>query len=556
MTFSSLRSRPFNLSPDQVDWVKERLRGLSLRGKLAQLMVPLVTDRSDSVLESLCELGVGGLFRLPGGSLEALRSEALLVQEKSDIPLLMAGDLEFNETHQIGTDVGTNYPNQMTVGATGDTLHAERMARVAAREGLAAGFNWSLTPLVDLNRNQFNALVNTRAFGDDANCVSKLGVAYVRAMQAEGMIACAKHWPGDGIDDRDQHLVTSVNSLDLKDWKDSFGRVYRSMIRNGVLSIMSAHISLPAYPGAGYKPASLSYELNEKLLRKELKFKGLIVSDASVMAGVSSQGKRENLVPTMVKNGCDVVLFPEDVELEIDYLKRSVDSGDLSESRIDESVTRVLALKASIGLDKKGRGLGRTLSKAKRSENQRWSKNCAQKSVTLLKDSENLLPISSKTHRRVLLIQQDKRRNTLGPLPTLGVKGLLEKEGFSVELFTSVSEPHADYFDLIIYAVGEEGFYMRQTIPVPWLELHKNVFRMMDRFWHEVPSVFISFGNPYHIREVPTCPVYINAYSPVASCQEAAVKALVGKVPFAGKSPVDLSHCINSEEELKPFFPS
>lgn len=543
MNLAALKKAPFRLDDRALAWVQETFAVLTPAEKLGQLVVPLALDTSRENLDRFLALGVGGLFRRTMAPLAQLRAEADYLRRQSRVPLLMCGDLEFSETGAIGGAEGVSFPNQMAVAATDDPRFAATMARIAAREGRAAGYNWSLTPVVDLDLNAFNPAVNTRSFGDNASRVARFAAAYVTALQAKGVAACAKHWPGDGVDDRNQHFVTSVNSCELADWEKTFGRVYRAVIREGVLSIMSGHIALPAFPGAGLCPASISRELNFDLLRGRLRYNGLILSDASVMAGLTSQGTRAELVPRSIEHGCDMVLFTDDLELDLDYLVRARSDGRLSARRIDEAVLRVLGLKATLGLHRAAVRSSpvRALSPACAREHLRATRACAARAVTLVKDEPGRLPLSPVKHRRVLLIQPPLRQSPRSLQPALRIGQLLADTGFTVENYSAETEVHRDHFDVVIYVVADEGHALKTSQHLDWKELHGDWRRSMERYWHDVPVVFISLGTPHHLRELPACPTVINAYSPVPAMQEAVVQALVGQIPFRGVSPVDLT---------------
>lgn len=555
MDLKKLTRAPFHLDEAALNWVQRTFAGLSTESKIAQLMVVLCLDTSRENLETMCELGVGGIFRMPTRPVDRLREEAEWVQTHSRLPMLMCGDLEFSEGTVIGGADGTAFPNQMAVAAARDPVWAERMALVAAREGRAAGFNWSFTPVVDINANFRSTVVNTRSFGDNARRVMQSGRAYIAAMQREGMAACAKHWPGDGFDDRDQHAVTSVNPCGMDAWEATFGRIYRAMIRQGVLSVMSAHIALPAYPEAGYRPACISRKLNLELLRGRLKFNGVIISDASVMAGLSSQGPRARIVPELIEHGCDIILFHNDVSRDMGLLSEALADGRLSPQRLDDAVLRVLGLKAALGLHRASGRRVRPLSAVRRQEHARWARQCAEQGVTLVKDEQRLLPLSPEKHHRVLLVQPNRRANSFGMLPDLRLGSLLRERGLEVTTLRPDVEVRREDFDLIVYAVAEEAYLLKSSLGLNWIDLHGDVMRAMDRYWHEIPTVFVSFGSPYHLREVPVCPTFINAYSPVASVQEAVVRALLGQIPFGGRSPVILNGASFNVLEASPAVP-
>ncbi|PTY07942.1 glycoside hydrolase [Opitutaceae bacterium EW11] len=537
----ALASAPFHLAQHAVRWVEATRGGLTLEQKLAQLIVVQSIDSSRENLERFAALGIGGLFCRAGGPIHSLRTAIGHLQSHSRVPALICGDLELGAEGAIG-GIGTVFPNQMTVAATGDTRWAERMARIAAREGRAAGFNCSFSPVSDLALNHRNALVSTRSFGDNAVTVAPFVAAYIRALQRGGVAACVKHWPGDGWDDRNQHFVTTRNGLSLAQWEATYGHVYRSAIRAGTLAVMSAHVSLPAFRGAGEAPASLSAALNVRLLRERLGFRGVIFSDASTMGGVTSLAPRPKFVPQIVANGCDLLLFSNDPELDLHYLREAVRDGRLAIARVDEAVTRILALKAALGLWRT-HDLSPAVPANVRHRHEQWARDCARHAVTLVKDEQRLLPFSPRRHRRVLLIQEWSHHipKPNAYAPELELERRLVAKGFRVERFAPDTDVHRDYYDVVIYAIAEEASKVRASMELRWLDLQGGFPRAMDRYWHDVPTVFISFGSPFHLRDVPACPTFINAYSLAPVVQDAVVQALVGAIPFRGRSPVRLS---------------
>ncbi len=518
-------------------WVSDTFDALDLDAKIGQLLLPIQVDLTDTAaLDRLLAAGVGGVSRPTGKPPEQLRESAGYLQRHSRVPLLLSGDLDFDELRAVGGPAGTQLPNQLALAASADPELVRRVARAAVAEGRWCGFNWSFTPVVDIDRNPDNPVVNTRSFGSDPARITDLAVAYVQAMQSAGMAACAKHWPGDGIDDRDQHLVTSVNSLDLDDWRATFGEIYRAMITAGVRTIMAGHISLPAAvadPDRAHLPATLSRELID-LLRTEFSFDGVVVSDASEMAGFTSHGPRAELVVDCIAAGCDVLLYckPEDAG----HLRAAVDSGELPIARLDEAVLRVLRLKASLGLHL-DRGPWDTPYAT--AEHAALADDVARSAVTLVKDTQRLLPLSPQRHHRLLLITEPQRRNVFGPLPELSIGDLLTAAGFEVTRHRKDTVVSADDFDAVVYVVAHEARQGKVSLRLRWDELHGGFPMLMHRYWHVLPTVFVSLGNPYHLYEVPRCPTYVNAYSPVLPVQRALVDALTGRIPFRGSSPVD-----------------
>lgn len=535
-----LRRAPFHLDARAVRWVAQTFAALDDEQKLAQTLIVQGLELDRENLDRFVQLGVGGVFpRWDAHAPGALRNAAGYLQRHSAVPVLLCGDLEFGALGPIGREAGTEFPNQLAVAATGDPRWAARMAEVAARSGRSAGLNWSFSPVADLCLNFRSTITGTRSFGDRPALTARMVAAYIRAMQAQGMAACAKHWPGDGCDDRDQHLVTSVNDLALPAWEASFGRVFRAAIRAGVLTVMSSHIALPAWRGAGGTPASLSRRLNLDLLRRRLGCNGLIVSDASNMAGLTSRAPRRDCVPQLLAGGCDMILFPRDVELDLGWLRAALRDGRLPRRRLDEAVLRVLGLKAALGLHRPRRP-ARPLSAGRQRRHARWAATCAARAITLVQDAPKLLPLDPRRHRRLLLLEQPPRRLPFGWTSKFQLDARLRAAGFHVERFEADLEVHRDYFDLVLYAVAEEAFLGRGAIELRWPELHANFGRCLERYWHDVPTVFVSFGSPFHLREMPACPTFLNAYSPIAAMQQAVVDALVGRTPFNGRSPVNL----------------
>jgi beta-N-acetylhexosaminidase len=545
-----LAHKPFELDKEGIAWVRNTLHSMTLKQKVGQLFVPLCSDIGKENLKRLLHYSPGGIYRHADCSVEELRESTQYLQDQSTVPLLLSSNIEFSYSGIFHG--GTMLSNQMGIAATDDLRMAGHMGTVAGREGKYCGINWSFSPVVDINYNFKNPIVNTRSFGSDPDRVLAMAKEYVSAMQKEGMAACAKHWPGDGVDDRDQHLVTSCNSMGMDSWRETYGRVYKELINKGLKTVMSAHITLPAY----YRekdphitpdrilPASISRELNIDLLRTELGFNGLIVSDATLMAGFSSQGRREIIIPMVIENGCDMFLFSFDDDIDMNFLIKGVESGRISGERLDEAVIRVLGLKASLGLHKKAKKTQYLIPESDkkwyiRSEKHvEWEKESAEKSITLVKDTQKLLPITPEEYPRIILFQYENS-NIYGLMNPLRIGDLLKDKGFEVTKFQGDTIIDPDIFDLVIYLVDEQAFLCKGSLNIKWGEIHKNFLNSMLRYWHTIPTMFVSLGNPYHLYEIPRCRTYINTYSSIPPVQKALVELITGKIPFQGKSPVD-----------------
>ncbi|MCL1899824.1 MAG: glycoside hydrolase family 3 protein, partial [Promicromonosporaceae bacterium] len=279
-----LRSAPFNLDDAAVKWVEETLAGMDADAKLGQLFCMLAYDSTPETLDNFAEnLRVGGLMLRPMPA-EERATVVRHLQERSKIPFLIAGNLEAGSSPTVAE--GTYTGNNMMLGATGDPEVARRAGHVIGKEARAAGVNWAFAPVIDLDLNWRNPITGTRTFGSDTAAVAAMGAAWVEAVEAEGVATSSKHFPGDGVDERDQHLVASVNTMTPEEWDATYGEVYRAAIAAGTKTIMAGHIMLPEYskalrPGLADNeclPGSLAPELLGDLLRGRLGFNGLIVS--------------------------------------------------------------------------------------------------------------------------------------------------------------------------------------------------------------------------------------------------------------------------------------
>lgn len=537
---------PFNLDDEAIAWVAATRDGLTPRDKLAQLFVLLARGTPEEVVEEVRSFKPGGITRIYSEDLSAEITLARTLGSIANLPLLVSADLEGS---RMSLPFGTSVPNPLGLAAVDDLDATTAVSTIMAREANAVGLNWSFTPVIDLNIAWRSAIVGTRSYGSDIDKVERHALAQIAAFQANGVAATVKHWPGEGYDDRDQHLVTTVNPLSMAEWEETFGRLYRKAIDAGVMSVMSAHIALPAYalaldPDAGseaYRPASLSRILNQDLLRRELGFNGLIVSDATPMAGMGDWGPRDEVLPEVIIAGCDVILFTDDANGDLMRLVKAVADGRLSQERVDEAVTRVLALKAALGLHKEH--AEPNLDSAQRvvatEENRIVVNGVTARVPTLVKDIKSLLPLSAKRHHRVLVFSGGVILPFVPHPVPLSVPERLEKEGFAVTVYQPGMEVSPRDFDLVLYLFAEETTLTRSRIFLDWTKLTGSVFGAMTRYWHDIPTLMISFGYPYYLYDAPRVPAYINAYGSSEALQAAVVEAIMGRTAFAGTNPVD-----------------
>ncbi len=553
-----LKAKPFYLSDEDIKWVEETKASLTLDEKLGQLFFPIGYSPNEQYLQyEILSKNPGGLMFRTGKTEELFNAYSYL-QTNSKVPMLLAANLEAGGDGIVLE--GTAFGKQMQVAATDDPEQAYRLAKVSCSEGQAVGCNYAFAPVVDIDFNYHSPITNVRTYGSDPEKVKKFGLEYMRGAKECGSAVAIKHFPGDGVDEVDQHILTSVNSLSCEEWDRTYGDVYKTLIDEGALSVMVGHIALPSYqkkfnPNLPKKlmPASLSPELLQNLLRDQLGFNGMIITDATPMVGFLCAMDREKSVPYCIEAGCDMILFNKDYDEDIQFMKKGYEEGILSEKRLDEAITRILAMKAALRLhEKKANG---TLVPDKKNlpvigsdEHVAWAKECADKSVTLVKDTQALLPISPKKHKRVLYeimggCASEKR------VEETFVK-LMEAEGFEMIpyvkeefdfnkpiKFESVTEFRNKY-DLVIYLGNVENASNKTTARLNWHTIF-GAGNNIPWFVEVVPTMFISLQIPYHLLDVPMIKTYINAYSNHDYVIESVVEKILGRSEFKGVSPVD-----------------
>lgn len=533
----NLRTNPFYLSDCEEKWVYDTLAELSLKEKIGQLFCVLGTIYSDEELSRLVsDYNIGAVLFRPD-STKKLIERYRIIDKVAKIPLLKAANLEEGGVGAVSD--GTYFGWPMQVAATKDTECARDFARVCAEEGGAVGVNWTFSPVCDLDLNFRNPITNVRSFGSDTDAVEAMVSAYVEEIQRQGVAACAKHFPGDGHDFRDQHLHATVNGLSADEWHRSYGRIYRTLIAKGLMSVMVGHIKQPAVemevdPFLTFEdclPASLSKPLMTGVLRQKYGFNGVITTDATIMAGYTQAMRRADAIPTTIAAGADMLVFSTDIYEDIEFMLDGVRRGIVTEERIDEAVTRILALKA---VNARGTRPQKVTSKETVTE------LCSNKAITLVKNRADILPATPQKYPQIRLITLGNDCVEGEKISTFA-KHELEKRGFSVEIYVREEDDmHGvgtlDEGRLTLYFANEETASNRTTVRLDWNPRHA-----MDtpRHIHEEPSIFVSLYNPYHLQDVPAVKVYINAYTPTKINVLNVIKKICGESEFMGTSPVD-----------------
>ncbi len=544
-----LKAKPFCLADDQVQWVYDTLASLTEDEKIGQLFCPISFSADENYLRyELLRFHVGGLLFKTSPSKEVRRALQFM-QDNSRVPLLCAANLEFGSTGYL--EDGTMFGQQLGIGATGDEKHAYRMGYVSCKEAAATGCNFAFAPVSDLDFNWRNPIINVRSYGRDADKVLEMCRAYKRGADENNVAISVKHFPGDGVDEVDQHLLVSVNTTTVDEWEETYGKVYRGMIEDGAMSFMIGHIDHPAWrrklnPNLpeGTVPATLSRELMTGLLREHLGFNGLIITDATPMVGYNCSMKHADAVPTTIAAGADMFLFNKSLAEDFEFMKDGIRRGLLTWARVDEAVTRILAMKAALGLDRRRMPGDEDMACIGCARHHAWAREMADEAITLVKDTEGNLPLNPQKTKRLLL-------EVLGGCASEAriaayMQKKLTDEGFEVTLYQPEDfatyqfgvKPFTDAYDAVLYLGNIENASNKTTNRINWNTFwgHGN---NVPWFVHEVPTVFASLANPYHLVDVPMIKTYINCYSNNKETLDALVEKLMGRDSFRGVSPVD-----------------
>ena len=451
-----LKKAPYNLDEEQISWVYDTLGSLSEEQKIRQIFCTIAYTDNEHYLKGIAAGEFGGLMCRTMKSGELLNLTRIL-QENSKIPMLVAGNMEagMNQCCETGTRVGC----LMAIAATKDVQYASELGRIIGEEADALGMNWAFAPVIDVDMNWRNPITNTRTFGSDPAQVAEMGAAYVKNLQQHGVAASIKHFPGDGVDERDQHLVTSINSLDADTWIETFGKAYKTCIDAGALTVMAGYIMQPAWSrklnpaikDEEILPGAMSKELLTDLLRGILGFNGTIITDSSAMAGLGCAMARKDALPACINAGCDMILFAKNMEEDLGYIRTALTKGVISKERLDEAVVRVLALKAALKLPEKHKA-GIVSANKERiktmvgvEEHIAVSREVADKSITLVKEEPGILPLTPDRYPRLLVYPKEAGATDLAFGVESRVNAVVERlrnEGFAVDAFCGMWDTH------------------------------------------------------------------------------------------------------------------
>ncbi len=551
-----LTTNPYYLTKDEIDYVYQQVNQMTVDEKIGQLFFVIGQDENTVNLDEFIDkYKPGGMMFRPGPAKD-IKRQIKQIQSRSKYPLFFAANLESGGNGIVNEGTWLGMPMQMA--ATDNTDAAFQLGSIAGYEANQVGCNMSFAPIVDIDNNFRNPITNTRTFGSDPKRVLRMAQAQRKGLEENQVIPVIKHFPGDGVDERDQHLLSSINSLSADDWSNTYGHIYKTFIDQGISTVMIGHIYQPAWErklqtgikDQDLRPASASKLLINGLLRQELGFNGLAMTDATAMVGYNVILSREELLPATINAGVDMILFNKNIDEDYKAITTAVKTGVVSLERLDEAVTRILATKVSQKVLTTDGELGITIPETltlKTNEHQAITERIAKQSVTLVKDRDHLLPISpAKTPRVRLIVLGDSDDGGFkeGGKVTDLFKEELEKVGFDVslyqmdfhEMFEEVVGVLKEIFVLACFVANVETASNQTTTRLDWIHL---MAANAPWFAKAIPTVFISTANPYHLFDVPYLSTYINAYTGTPANVKAIIRKMIGQENFEGISPVD-----------------
>jgi len=547
--------KPLPRSDDR--WVETTLQHMTLDEKVGQLMMVFYfggftsadSDEYKELLALVEKRHVGGLVvRTRGTPLGVGRSQvyptaalANQLQSHAKVPLLVAADFERGTAMRL--EEGTVFPYAMAVAATGEPRDAYTMGKITALEARAAGVQWIFAPVADVNNNPDNPIINTRSFGEDPKRVSEFVAAFVRGVEENGALSSTKHFPGHGDTSVDSH----VDLPTVKGDRARFDAVelppFKAAIAAGTSTIMTAHLAVPAYEPNPDLPATLSSHLTTDLLRKELGFKGLVVTDAMDMGGVTVRYAPGDAAVRSFLAGSDLLLVPPVLDAAVNAIKEGVTAGRIPMARLDESVRRILRAKAKLGLHKqKLVDLNAVNTAFGRKEFAEAALDISDRGITLLRNDENLVPLDGTKPRRMLLLAVS---GDADPASAVDLERELRPRVDSLQVvrvdtrYFRVEEaklPSPENYDIAVVALFVRVADRKNTVGLP----ADQAALVQQVLSSGKPVVMMGFGSPYLVGGFPQAKTWMGAFSTFDVSQRSAARALFGQTAITGQMPVSV----------------
>ena len=549
------------LSAADQRWIDRTLASLTLRAKIGQLIMPWVggdytavgSEEFEQVRKWVQDDGVGGLVLSIGLPL-SYAAKLNELQVRARVPLLIASDMENGPGMRLGNIYalpsllpqggGTVFPPVMALGATGSDDLAYKLGQVLGTEARAIGVHMVFGPVLDVNSNPLNPIINTRSFGENPELVSRLARAYIRGARSEGLMSTGKHFPGHGDTDVDSHLDLPTIHADRAHLDSVDLPPFRAAVGEGIDAIMTAHIAVVGVEGPDAGPATLSHGFMTGILRDEMHFGGVLFTDAMTMGGVAKRyGATEPLIMAL-EAGADVLLMPHSVPEAIETVEAAVKSGRLSETRIDASVRRILTAKARAGL-RQGRLVD--LNAVDRivdiPDHTRIAEEVAARSITLAQDKMNVVPLARDSTKRILIITYADPSDLVAGREFNSV--VTERLPAATTIRVDSRTSDAEYTSL--GALADSAGLIVVSAYVSPREFAGTVGAQaaFSQFVEKTalsgkPIIVLSFGSPYLLSAFPSVSSYLLAWGGSPISQRAAALALLGEREINGRLPISL----------------
>src|SRR5436305_5714783 len=538
-------------------WVDSTLRKMSIDEKIGQVLFATYhgsftsTDAAAyaQMLHCVSDLHVGGFINITQGSpLGIVKSQAYptavltnQLQSKAKLPLLIGADFERGAAMRL--DEGTSFPTAMALAAAGNPRDAYTMGKVTALEARAVGIQWVYAPDADVNNNPNNPIINTRSFGEDPARVAEFVRDFVRGVEENGGLATAKHFPGHGDTAADSHIDLPVIHADRARLDKLELIPFRAAIDAGVSSIMTGHLSVPALEPDTNTPATLSSRILTDLLRRELRFEGLVVTDAMDMGGITVRFAPGEAAVRAFEAGADALLMPPVPDAAFEGLQAAVKSGRISHERLDASVRRILQAKARLGLMKERLvDLNAVNQKFGHVAWQGEAQDISDRGITLLRDTPHRLPLDGTKPTRALLLAfcadpepypaEDLERELRGRFDSLTT---LRADTKFVKA-DMLKLPASDSYDVAILALFVRVSDRKGNVDVPAEQaaLAEQIFKSGK------PVITVGLGSPYLIERFPQAETWLAAFGISDVAQISVARALFGEIPVRGHLPVSV----------------
>jgi beta-N-acetylhexosaminidase len=532
------------------DWVELLLKSMTVEQKIGQMMVMAYSPRFyneqnpeiTQLLNYVKDYGIGGVMIFQGEPYAVARTIDKL-QQAAETPLWVMADIEWGISMRV--QEGTTFLPSMAVGATGSEDYAYQMGKITAREAQAIGIQVGFVPVMDVNNNPDNIIINTRSFGEDPQLVAKLGSAFIKGLQENGVYATAKHYPGHGDTDVDSHLGLPIISAS----PDRIRKVelvpFKAAVDAGVKFVMVAHITYSSFPQMNGRPATLEPYFVQEVLRKQFGFQGLVISDAMDMGGIVNNYWSGDAAVRAINSGANMILMTPNFEATYHFIVQAVKEGRIPTNCIDNSVRKILQAKFQQGLNKKPQvDLNKMEAVMANTDHLQKAEEIANAAMTLVRDQKHIFPLHSNEIDSLMvltitdgdygLLYENRLLAELRKRIPVVRHSMIDRRSCRREIQKALASSDSSQAVIAGFFVRWGSYKGSVSLPDSIVALLKDIFQITR------PLAVISFGSPYLLRQLPETPTYLCAYDTNPLAIRSAVRALFGEIPLQAKLPVSI----------------